>query len=100
MSVFEPQKHHVQEVLLYFFSVENSAVESHRLHVQVYGEAVLNNNMLWFRRYESGDVEDKERARRSKLVEDIELEVLLDKDPCQKNLQNLWEMLNQPFSCA
>jgi len=29
------------------------------------------------------DMKDKERARRSKLVDDSELEALFDEDPCQ-----------------
>jgi len=87
MSDFKPKKHHLREVLLYFFSVKKSAAESHRLLVEAYGEAALpeRTSHYWFRRFKSGDfdVEDKERARRAKLVKDAELEALLDEDPCQ-----------------
>jgi len=66
MSVFEPHKRHLQKVLLYFFSVKKSVVESHRLLVEAYGEAALSETMCRdrFRRFKSGDfdVEDKERT--------------------------------------
>jgi len=87
MSVFEPKKRHLREVLLYFFSMKKSAVASHRLLVEAYGEAALSETTCrdWFRRFKSGDfdVEDKERAGRPKLVEDAKLKALLDEDPCQ-----------------
>jgi len=85
---FRAKKHHFREVLFYFFSVKNYAVESHRLLVEAYGEAVLSETMCpdWFRCFRSGDfnVKDKERAGRLKLVEDAELEALLDEDPYQR----------------
>jgi len=87
MLVFEPKKRHLREVLLYFFNVKKSAVESHRLLVEAYGEAALSETMChdWFRRFKSGDfdVEDKEHDGRPKLVEDAELEALLGEDLCQ-----------------
>jgi len=85
MSVFKPKKRHLREVLLYFFSVKKSAVESHRLLVEAYD--VLSETMCrdWFRRSKSDDfnVEDKKRTGKPKLVEDAELEALLNKVPCQ-----------------
>jgi len=42
ISIFESKKCHLQEVLLYFFSVKKSAVESHRLLIEVYAEAALS----------------------------------------------------------
>jgi len=39
MSVFEPKKIHLQEILFYFFSVKKSAFASHRLLVEAYDEA-------------------------------------------------------------
>jgi len=50
MLVFEPKKHHLQEVLLYFFSVKKSAVESLRLLVEAYDEFALSEIMCpdWF----------------------------------------------------
>jgi len=68
MSVFT---RHLREVLLYFFSVKKSAVESYRLFVEAYGEAALSEITCrdWFRRFKSGDfnMEDKERVGRPKL---------------------------------
>jgi len=73
--------------MLYFFSVNKSAVESNRLLVEVYGEAALNETMYhdWFRCFKSGDFDmaDNEHIGRPKLVEDAELEALFDEDPCQ-----------------
>jgi len=70
MSVFESKKCHLQEVLLYFFSVKKSAVESYQLLLKAYDEIVLSETTLvtggcdWFRRFKSDfDVEDKERAK-------------------------------------
>jgi len=42
ISVFEAKKRHLREVLLYFFSVKKFAIESHRLLVENYSEAILN----------------------------------------------------------
>jgi len=46
-------------------------------------------------------MEDKERAGNPKLVEDAELEYHSMKIYIKrkKNLQNHWELLNQPFPC-
>jgi len=49
--VFEPKKHYLREVLLYFFSVKKSVIELHRLLVEAYGEAALSETTCrnWFR---------------------------------------------------
>jgi len=77
MSVFEPKKRHLREVLLYFFNMKKSAVESNRLLVEPYDEAALSEITCcgWFRRFKSGDfyMEDKMLGR-PKLVEDAELD--------------------------
>jgi len=94
MSVFEPKKCHLLEVLLYFFSVKNFAVESHRLLIEAYETALSKTTCRdWFRRFKSGDfyVEDKEAAR-PKLVEDAELEALFYEDPCETQ-EELAELL-------
>jgi len=87
MSVFEPEKHYLWEVLLYFFSVKKFAVESYRLLIEAYGEAALSKTTRrdWFRRFKTGNfnVEVKECAGRPKLVEDVKLEALYNEDPCQ-----------------
>jgi len=50
-------------------------------------EAALSETTCrdWFRCFKSGDfnVEDKEHARRPKLIEDAELEASFDEDSCQ-----------------
>jgi len=42
ISVFEPKsQHHLRVILLYFFTVKKSVVESHRLFVETYSESAL-----------------------------------------------------------
>jgi len=83
--------------------VKKSAVELHRLFIEAYSEAALKRAVTDF------DIskvvifiEDKERARRPKLVEDAELEALLDENPCQtqEKLAESLELLKQPFPCV
>ena len=87
MSGFVLSKQHLREVLIFFFNGKKSAVESHRMLVEVYGESALSDKTCreWFRRFKSGDfsVEDKERSGQPQKFEDDELEALLDPDPCQ-----------------
>jgi len=87
VSVFEPKKRNLWEVLLYFFSIKKSAIESRRLLVEAYSEATLSETICpdWFRRFKNGDfdVKEKECIGRPKLVEDAELEALLHADSCQ-----------------
>jgi len=45
MSIFET-KRHLRESLLYFLNGKKSAVESHRLLVETYGEAALNKTTV------------------------------------------------------
>ena len=42
MPSFEPNKHHLRELLIYFFNLKKSAAEAHRLLVEAYGEAALS----------------------------------------------------------
>ena len=87
MSSFVPTKQHLREVLIYFFNLEKSAAESHRLLSEAYPECALSVSTCerWFVRFRSGDfdVEDKERPGQPKKFEDAELEALLDEDSCQ-----------------
>lgn len=91
MSSFEPKKHHMREVLLYFFNIKKSAAESHRLLVEAYGECALSKTTCedWLRRFKSGDfdVNDKERPGAVKTFEDAELQALLDEDDAQTQQQ-------------
>ena len=87
MSRFELNKHHLRELLIYFFSLKKSATEAHRLPVETYGKVALGERSCrqWFKKFKNGefDIEDKERRGRSKVYEDAELEALLDQDSCQ-----------------
>ena len=72
MSSFEPNKHHLRELLIYFFNLKKSAAETHRLLVETYGDAALSErNCREFQKFKNGefDVEDKERSGRSKVDE-------------------------------
>ena len=83
-SNFEPNKHHLRELLIYFFNLKKSAAETHKLLVEAYGDAALNKRSCeWFQKFKNGefDVEDKERNGRPKVY--AELEALLDEDSCQ-----------------
>ena len=87
MSRFEPNKRHLQELLIYFFNLKKSAAEPHRLLVE-YGDAALSERSCreWFQKFKNGefDIEDKEHSRRPKVYEVYaKLEVLLDEDSYQ-----------------
>jgi len=86
MSSFEPNKHHLRELLIYFFNLKKSAAEAHRMLIEAYGDAALSERSYeWFQKFKNGefDIEDKERSGRSKVYEDAELKALLDEDSCQ-----------------
>ena len=77
MWSFEPNKRHLLELSIYFFSLKKSAAETHRLFVETYGVAALNERSCrqWFQKFKNGefDIEDKERSRRLKVYRDVEL---------------------------
>ena len=83
MPSFESNK---RELLIYFFNLKKSAAKAHRLLVEAYGEAALNERSCreQFQKFKNGefDVEDKERSRRPKVYEDAEFEALLNEDSC------------------
>ena len=87
MSSFVPNKHHLRELLIYFFNLKKSAAEAHRLLLEAYGEAALSERSCqeWYQKFKNGefDVKDKERIGRPKVYEDMELEVLLEEDSSQ-----------------
>ena len=70
MSSFELNKHHLRELLIYFFNLKKSAA-AHRLLVEAYGEAALSERSCreWFQKFKNGefDVENKERSGRPKV---------------------------------
>lgn len=87
MSIFEPSKQHLREVLICFFHLKKKATEAHQLLTEAYPEFNIDLRMCqrWFARFRDGDfdVEDKERPGQPKKFEDEELEALLDEDPSQ-----------------
>ena len=87
MSSFEPNKRHLQELLIYFFNLKKSAAAVHRLLVGTYGEVALSERSRceWFQKFKNGKfaIEDKERSGRPRVYEDVELEALLDQDSFQ-----------------
>jgi len=87
MSSFELNKHHLRELLIYFFNLKKSPAEAHRLLVEAYGDAALSEKRCreWFQKFKNGefDVENKDRSGRPKVYEDAELEALLDEDSYQ-----------------
>jgi len=81
------KKQHLREVLLEYFFAKKTAADSHRLLVDVYGDDALSRTQCfeWFKRFESGDfdIKDKERPGQEKKFEDEELETSLSEDSCQ-----------------
>ena len=73
MSSFEPNKRHLREFLIYFFNLMKSAAEAHRLLVETYRKAALNERSCreWFQKFKNSefDIEDKERSGRPKVYE-------------------------------
>ena len=88
MSSFEPNKHHLRELLIYFFNLKKSAAEVHRLLVEAYGDVTLSERSCreWFQKFKNGEFDIEERSGKPKVYEDAELEALLDEDSCQKEL--------------
>jgi len=80
MSSFEPNKHHLRKLSIYFFNLKKSA--AHRLLIEAYSERSCRE---WFQKFKNDefDVEDKERNGKPKVYENAELEALLDEDSCQ-----------------
>ena len=42
MSSFDPNKRHLQELLIYFFNLKKFTAEVHRLFEETYGKATLS----------------------------------------------------------
>jgi len=63
----EPNKHHLRELLIYFFNLKKSAAEAHRLLVEAYGDAALSERSHeWFQKFKNGefDVENVAKGRK------------------------------------
>ena len=86
MSNFLSEKVFLWRVL-HYSNMKETAAESHRILVEVYGELALAERTCqnWFARFKSGDfgLENEERPGQPKKFEDEELEALLDEDCCQ-----------------
>lgn len=50
MSIYEPNPHHLREVLIYFFNIKKSAAEAHRMLSDAFGEAAMSERTCreWF----------------------------------------------------
>ena len=87
MSNVVPEKVFLRGVHLHYFNMKNTAAESHRILVEVYGEHALPERTCqkWFTRFKSGSfgLEDEEHPGQPKKFEDEDLEALLDEDCCQ-----------------
>lgn len=97
MSNFEPTKNHVRGALLFSFHLKKSAIESHRMLIEAYGDNApsLSTCKLWFRRFKSGDfgTDDKERPGKPRKFEDEELKALINENPSH-TLNELAEAFN------
>jgi len=86
MSNFVLTKH-LREVLIFCFNWKKSAVEAHRMLVEVYDDTAPTNKSCreWFQRFKDRDfsVEDKPHSEQSKKFEDKKLEALLEEDQSQ-----------------
>lgn len=77
--------------MLHEFFSKKSAAACHRTLVEVYGAHAPSVDTVerWFTRFKNGDfdVQDKDKGRPPKLVEDAELQTLLDSDATQTQQQ-------------
>lgn len=90
-------KEHFRHVLLYCFDSKKTAAEAHRYISETYSESApsIKTCEYWYRRFQSGDIDfkDKERSSQPKKFEDAELQALLDGNSAQ-TLQDPAEALN------
>ena len=87
MSSFKTNKVHLRQVLLFLFNQKKNARESRHILLGTYGDNITTQDafVCWFRWFQSGDFDskDKERPGQLKKFEDVELQALLDKDNTQ-----------------
>lgn len=85
LSVYEPNSHHLRDVLIFYYSMKKSAVETRRMLSNTYGENTISERMSGLLRFRNGDfhVEDWHNGGRVKVFKDAELEALLNEDLCQ-----------------
>ena len=70
MTTEAPKKEHLREVLLFMFKWKKTAVDSHKMIAEVYGEDAITVRACqkWFKRFREGDFDlsNKDRGRPSK----------------------------------
>ncbi|EGI66633.1 Mariner Mos1 transposase [Acromyrmex echinatior] len=86
MSIYEPNSHHLREILIFCFNMKKSAAEAHRMLSNTYTNTV--RLLLVKERVVNGLrtvilTSNWHRDGREKVFEDAELEALLDQDSCQ-----------------
>ena len=93
MSVFEPNSHHLREVLTFCFLLKKTAAEAHQMISTTYGEAARSEItcLEWFQRFKSGDfhVEDWHSCGKEKIFEDSELEAILAEETQEELAESL-----------
>ena len=67
MSSFEPNKRHLRELLIYSLNLKKSTAEAHRLLVEAYGDAALNERSCreWFQKFKNLTSKTKNVAEES-----------------------------------
>eukprot|EP00096_Caligus_rogercresseyi_P006899 TRINITY_DN23915_c0_g1_i1.p1 TRINITY_DN23915_c0_g1~~TRINITY_DN23915_c0_g1_i1.p1 ORF type:complete len:146 (-),score=2.82 TRINITY_DN23915_c0_g1_i1:208-645(-) len=84
MSKYVPSNYELRTQLILLFHLKKSALESHRMLVEAYGEHALGRTQCngWFNKFKSGDfdVRNEERGKPPKKFEDAQLQALLDED--------------------
>ena len=74
MSSFVPTKYDLQTALVFFYQLQNTAAESHRMVVEAYCEHALGKTQCfeWFKKFKSGnfDVRNEDRGKPPKKCED------------------------------
>lgn len=97
MATFTPTKQHLREVLLHYYILKQSAGETHRMLLDIYGDHAPSSTTCkeWFRRFQSGDydVSDREREEAPKKFQDAQLQDLLKGDP-SRTLKDFSNELN------
>ena len=63
MSLYEPNSHHLREVLIFCFNMKKSVAEAYRMLSNTYGEAAISERTCreWFQRFKNGDFDVEDR---------------------------------------
>jgi len=91
MSNFVLGNYDLRTALIFCYHLKKTAVESHRMLVEAYGEHALDKSQCfeWFKKFKSDDfdVRNEERGKPPKKFEDSELQALLDENDAQTQQQ-------------